>query len=382
MAELPVYLDYNSTTPVDPHVLEVMLPYFSQKFGNASSVHRLGLEADAAVRLAREQVASLINAHPEEIIFTSGATESANLVIKGLALNPGNSRKTIAISSTEHKAVLDPAHSLSPFGFSVKEIPVQSSGLISIPDFQKRVDETTLLAAVMLANNETGVIQQVKDFADLAGRNGSFFLCDAVQAAGKIRIDVRELGADFLLLSSHKLYGPKGAGALFVSRSVSRSSVKPLIDGGGHESGLRSGTLNVPAIVGFGKACELAEKRLDDDQTRLTEYRNLIEKALVSAFPQIKVNGVESDRLPNTTNFSVPGLRPKQLIKSLKQIAVSSGSACTSANPAPSHVLLAMGIPSSLAENSIRISLGSPTTREDIDRAILILTETIGRITN
>jgi len=382
MADIPLYLDYNSTTPVDEAVVEAMLPYFSRHFGNSSSVHRFGLEADVAVRLAREQVASLINAHPEEIIFTSGATEASNLVIKGLALNPRNTRKSLSVSSTEHKAILDPVSSLSVMGFSTREIPVLSSGPVSPADFQKSVDENTLLTSVMLANNETGVIQPVRDLSEIARRNGSYFLCDAVQAGGKIPIDVKELGVDFLLLSSHKLYGPKGAGALYISKRVPRSVILPLIDGGGHESGLRSGTLNVPAIVGFGKACELAKSRMNQDSLKVSDYRNQIEKALLASFPQIIINGADAPRLPNTLSFSVPGLRPKQLIKSLKQIAVSSGSACSSANPAPSHVLLAMGMPSALAENTIRISLGRTNTNEEIDRSILILTETIRRLMN
>ncbi|MBN8706146.1 MAG: cysteine desulfurase [Bacteroidetes bacterium] len=382
MSVLPIYLDYNSTTPADPDVVEAMLPYFSQRFGNASSVHRFGLDAESAVRLAREQVAALINANPEEIIFTSGATESSNLVIKGLGQNPGISRKICTVSSTEHKAILDPAESLKLIGKQIEKIPVLSTGLISSPVFETLVDESTFLIAVMLANNETGVIQPVSQFAKSAKGAGSFFLCDAVQAAGKIPIDVKELGVDFLLLSSHKLYGPKGAGVLFISKRVPRSVILPLIDGGGHESGLRSGTLNVPAIVGFGKACELAKSRMNEDSLKVINYRNQIERALLAAFPQIVINGIDAPRLPNTLSFSVPGLRPKQLIKSLKLLAVSSGSACTSANPAPSHVLLAMGISTALAENTIRISLGRTNTQEEIDHSISILIETIGRVTS
>jgi len=375
-----IFLDYNSTTPADPEVLQVMLPYFSQKFGNPSSVtHRFGLEADAAVALAREQVASLINAEPEEIFFTSGATEAANWVISGLTAGKGRNR--VLISAIEHAAVREPVNRLETSGFRIETIGVTLQGIVNLTEARNRLSEPVHLGCLMQVNNETGVIQPVEEFAELVKTGGGLILCDAVQAAGKIPVDVKKLGADFLILSSHKLYGPKGAGCLWISPGFKKSGLRPLISGGGQESGFRGGTLNVPAIAGFGKAAELARIRLTENEIRLKLFRNRIEETLLTHFPEICIHGREADRIPGTLLFSLGGLREGRLLKGLKGLAVSAGSACASGNQEPSHVLKAMKVDPDLARNTIRISLGHPVTEAEIGDTCNLLVSGIRNLT-
>lgn len=383
-----IYLDYNSTTPVDPRVLEVMLPYFSEKFGNAASkTHSAGWIAEAAVEQARERVAKLIGATPHEIIFTSGATEAINLAIKGLyeaAVGAGRDFKSrptrdhIITVSTEHKAVLDTCKYLEAKGAKVTYLPVNREGLIDLDQLRDSITGSTLLVCVMYANNETGVMQpQISQISQITHDRGGIFMTDATQAVGKIQVNVQRDGIDLLCLSSHKLYGPKGAGALFVRRKDPRVTLSPLIHGGGHERGLRSGTLNVPAIVGLGKACDIALQEMQKDSNRISQLRDELEKSLVS-IGNVFVNGLPSPwgggkeggggRLPNTTNLYFQGIKADELIAKLPDIAVSAGSACGSAIPEPSHVLKAMGLSDEMAYSSIRFSLGKRTTKEEIER--------------
>lgn len=372
-----IYLDYNSTTPVDPRVLEAMLPYFSEKFGNAASkTHSAGWVAEAAVEQARERVAKLIGATPHEIIFTSGATEAINLALKGLCeaavgadrdFTPRPIRDHIITVSTEHKAVLDTCKYLETKGAKVTYLPVNREGLVDLGQLRNSITGSTLLVCVMYANNETGVMQpQISQIAQIAHDRGCIFMTDATQAAGRIKVDVQGDGIDLLSLSSHKIYGPKGAGALFVRRKDPRVTLSPLIHGGGHERGLRSGTLNVPAIVGFGKACEIAEKEMWEDAQRISQLRTLLEQSFLD-LGNVFVNGSIKDRLPNVTNLSFLGIKADSLIAKLPDIAVSTGSACSSAVPEPSHVLRAMGLSDEMAYASIRFSLGKNTAKEEIE---------------
>lgn len=356
-----------------------MLPYFSQKFGNPSSItHRFGLEADAAVSLAREQVASLINAKPEDIFFTSGATEAANWVISGLCAVKGRNR--VLLSAIEHAAVREPVNRLAASGFRIGTCGVTLQGVVNLTEAQNHLLEPVHLACLMRVNNETGVIQPVMEFAELVKGRGGLVLCDAVQAAGKIQVDVKKLGADFLILSSHKLYGPKGAGCLWINPKFKKSGLKPLISGGGQESGFRGGTLNVPAVVGFGKAAELSQKRLTENEIRLREFRKRIEETLLTHFPEICIHGREADRIPGTLLFSLGGHRAGRLLKELKGLAVSTGSACASGNREPSPVLKAMKVADDLARNTIRISLGHPITDSEIRDACELLLSAIRKL--
>ena len=382
-----IYLDHNSTTAVDPRVLEAMLPYFSEKFGNAASkTHAAGWVAEAAVEKAREQVAKLIGATSHEIIFTSGATEAINLAIKGLwetTVLSGGGRKHIVTVQTEHKAVLDTCKYLESKGAHVTYLGVDREGRIDLDELRGAVTEKTLLVCVMYANNETGTIQQIQEIAVAAHSKGAFFMTDATQAVGKINVDVNGGlavspplegvggGIDLLSFSSHKIYGPKGAGALYVRRKNPRVTLSPLIHGGGHERGLRSGTLNVPAIVGFGKACEIAEREMWDDAQRISQLRTLLEQSFSDVS---NVNGSIKNRLPNVTNLSFRGIKADELIAKLPDIAVSTGSACTSAIPEPSHVLKAMGASDEVCYSSVRFSLGKYTLPREIDSAITKIT--------
>lgn len=343
-----------------------MLPYFSEKFGNAASkTHALGWVAEAAVEKAREQVAALIGATSHEIIFTSGATESINLALKGL-FRSGQMEGEIVTVSTEHKAVLDTCASLSEQGVKVHVVPVDREGRIGPDQIRKVMSSKTRVVSVMMANNETGVIHPVHEIGKVVREfSGCYFMTDATQAAGKIRIDVNQDQIDILTLSAHKMYGPKGAGALFIRRKDPRVSLQPLLHGGGHERGLRSGTLNVPAIVGLGWAAEIAGKEYWDDAQRLSELRTLLEQALEKR-TGARINGEVRNRLSNVSNIRWEGLKADELIKALPSIAVSTGSACTSAIPAPSHVLKAMGLTDAEAYSSVRFSLGRRTTREEI----------------
>ncbi|WP_425390744.1 cysteine desulfurase family protein [Ekhidna sp.] len=357
------YLDNNATTPTDPRVVNEMLPYFSEKYGNASSRnHAYGWEAKEAVDHAREQVADLIGANPNEIVFTSGATESNNLALKGL-LNEGDHFITCA---TEHKAILDPAESLNTKGINVDILPVQSDGLLEIKTLKKAISDNTRLVSIMMANNETGCIQPIKELSTITHSNQVLFHTDATQAVGKMPVEVNDLGIDLMSFSSHKMYGPKGIGALYIRKG---SKVQPLIEGGGHEQGIRSGTLNVPAIVGFGKACELCKQEMEEEARRINILRDKLEQSLLS-IDGAQLNGGIENRLPNVTNIAFSGVDGERLLLSLNGVAVSQGSACTSAVVEPSHVLKSMGIPDQLANSSLRFSLGRFTTEDEIDFTI------------
>lgn len=378
MIKSPVYLDYHSTTPVDARVLEEMLPYFTTKFGNAASkTHSYGWIAEDAVKQARERVAHLINAEEEEIIFTSGATESINLALKGvyeIYKTKGNHIITVA---TEHRAVLDTCKSLEKNGAQITYLTVDREGMIDLQELKNAISDQTILISVMYANNETGVIQQIKKIAALASEKGIIMMSDATQAIGKIRVDVQEDGIDLLCLSGHKMYGPKGVGALYVRRKNPRVRLAAQIDGGGHERGFRSGTLNVPGIVGLGKACEIAEEEIWDDAMRTSKLRTRLEHGLIDGPGSIYVNGSQKYRLPNVTNLSFQGIKADALLMALKGIALSTGSACSSASMEPSHVLKAMGLTDELSFASIRFSLGKYTSEEEIVYTITKVSEAV-----
>ena len=367
----PVYLDNNATTKVDERVLNEMLPYFTQHFGNAASrTHVFGWIAEEAVEHAREQVAKIINATAREIVFTSGATESINLAIKGVYESYASKGNHIITCATEHKAVLDTCKHLEKLGADVTYLPVNSDGRIELSALEKNIKPETILIAIMYANNEIGVIQPIKQIAAIARKHDVLFFCDAAQAVGKIPVDVMEDDISILSISAHKFYGPKGVGALYVRRKNPRVKLIAQMDGGGHENNMRSGTLNVPAIVGFGKACELCMHEINDDAERLSKLRDKLENAL-TAQGNVYVNGSKEHRLPHTTNLSFKGIVANQLMMSFnKDIAVSSGSACTSALIEPSYVLKALGLSDELANASLRFGLGRFTTEDEIDFAI------------
>jgi cysteine desulfurase len=374
-----IYLDYNSTTPVDPRVLEFMLPFFSEKFGNASSTsHAFGWDAEEAVNIAREQVANLIGARPAEIYFTSGATEAINLAIFGVCGNSQNQGNHIITCVTEHKAVLDTCHQLERQGNEVTYLKVDKSGSIDLEELRKSITHKTVLISLMYANNEIGVIHPLKEIGEIAKDHKIPFLTDATQAVGKIPFDAESLYVDMAVFSAHKLYGPKGAGALFV-RNSSEFSLKPHLFGGSQERGLRPGTLNVPAIVGFGKACEICANEWKKDSNHLAKLRDLLEYELTKT-EDVQVNGHQSLRLPHMTNLSFHNIDGSRLIRSLKNLAVSQGSACTSATWEPSHVLKSIGLSDELALSSIRLGMGRFTTEEEIHTAIKSIKETIEQL--
>jgi cysteine desulfurase len=381
MLKLPVYLDYNSTTPCDPRVVEAMLPYFTEKFGNAASrSHAFGWEGEEAVTQAREQVATLIGATPEEIVFTSGATEGDNLALKGvfeLYASKGNHIITVV---TEHKAVLDSCHHIERLGGEITWLPVAPDGLINLQQLEAAIKPTTILIAVMYANNEIGVIQPIPAISAIARKHGILFFTDATQAVGKIPVDVNRDGIDIMALSAHKLYGPKGIGALYVRRRDPRVRLAAQMDGGGHERGMRSGTLNVPAIAGMGKACELCAAEMGTDAMRIAKLRDRLEAGLM-AIEGAHVNGSREHRLPQTTNISFSYVDGQALLAGLgKDVALSSGSACTSASMEPSYVLKALGLGDHLAHSSLRLGLGRWTTAEEVDYAIGRITTTVTQL--
>ena len=376
--QLPIYLDNNATTAVDPQVLEAMLPYLTLHFGNAASRnHSFGWTAEEAVAIAREQIASLTGASAEEIIFTSGATEAVNLAIKGVYETYSSRGKHIITCITEHKAVLDTCKHLEKSGASVTYLPVDNHGVIDIRLLEQSIQTDTILIAIMFANNETGVLQPVEAIGRIAKEKGILFFSDATQAVGKVPVDVEKTGIDLLCLSAHKIYGPKGAGALYVRRKHPRVRLTAQIDGGGHEKGMRSGTLNVPGIVALGKACALCEQQMDEETSRISILKNKLEAGL-TATGNVYTNGGDVLRLPNVANLSFDGIKSNRLLTEIsKTIAVSSGSACTSANPEASHVLKAMGIDDTLARNSIRFGLGRFTTEKEIAYTIFTVTQII-----
>jgi cysteine desulfurase len=381
MVKLPIYLDYNSTTPCDPRVVEAMLPYFTEKFGNAASrSHAFGWEGEEAVVQAREQVAALIGAEPGEIVFTSGATEGDNLALKGvfeLYASKGNHIITVV---TEHKAVLDSCHHIEKLGGEVTWLPVDAEGLIDLRELEAAIRPTTVLIAVMYANNEIGVIQPIKAISVVARKHGVLFFTDATQAVGKVSIDVNRDGIDLLAMSAHKIYGPKGIGALYVRRKDPRVRLAAQMDGGGHEKGMRSGTLNVPAIVGMGKACALCAAEMETDARRIAPLRDRLEAGLLT-IEGAHVNGSRTHRLPQTTNISFSYVDGQALLAGLgKDVALSSGSACTSASMEPSYVLKALGLGDDVAHSSLRLGLGRWTTEEEVDYAIRRITDTVNRL--
>jgi cysteine desulfurase len=381
MVQLPVYLDYNATTPCDEEVLRAMLPYFTKDFGNAASrSHSFGWKANEAVEYAREQVAKLIGADKSEIIFTSGATESDNLALKGMYEAYSSKGNHIITTAIEHKAVLDTCAHLEKMGAEITYLPVDKNGFIDLKELEAAIKPQTILISVMYANNEIGVLQPVKEIAAIAKKHNLIFFSDATQAIGKVNVNVQEDGIDLLALSAHKIYGPKGCGALYVRRKNPRVRLAPQIDGGGHEKAMRSGTLNVPGIVGLGKACELCRQKLSDEPLQLEHLRNKLEKALLS-IKGTYVNGSRQYRLPNTTNIAFENVEGNALMIGLqKDIAVSSGSACTSASLEPSYVLKALHLEDSLAKSSLRFSVGRYTTEEEIDYVVKKVKETVKRL--
>ncbi len=378
MLKLPIYLDHNATTPMDPRVLEAMLPYFVENFGNAASRnHSFGWQAEEAVDYAREQIAQLIGADPKEIIFTSGATEGNNLGIKGVYEMYASKGNHIITCTTEHKAVLDTCKHLEKLGAEVTYLEVQPDGLIDLKQLEAAMKPTTILVAIMYANNEIGVIQPVKEIGAIAKKHGALFFTDAVQAVGKIPVDVIADGIDIMSFTAHKMYGPKGVGALYVRRKNPRVKVTAQIDGGGHERGMRSGTLNVPGIVGFGKAAEIARTDMAGDTERVSKLRDKLENAL-KVIDETYVNGNPAHRLPHVSNISFKYVEGEGLLMGFnKDIALSSGSACTSASLEPSYVLKALGLGDDLAHSSLRFGLGRYTTEEQIDFTIKAVTDTV-----
>ena len=378
----PIYLDNQATTPVDPRVLETMVPYFTERFGNAASKnHAFGWEAEAAVDAARDQVAKLVGASsPREVVFTSGATESDNLALKGVAESYRDKGCHIVTCVTEHKAVLDSCKVLEKRGFQVTYLPVQPDGLIDIERLKDALTDKTILISIMAVNNEIGTIQPVNEIGRLAKERGILFHSDATQAVGKIPVDVEEMGIDLLSLSAHKLYGPKGIGALYVRSTKPRVKITPIIDGGGHERGMRSGTLNVPGIVGLGKACELAQTEMGAEGERLMAWRERLKTGIFERLDDVYINGDVVKRLPGNLNMSFAHIDGESLMMGLKEIAVSSGSACTSASLEPSHVLKAIGLEDSLAHASIRFGLGRFNTADEIDYTIRRVAEEVRRL--
>ncbi len=378
MLKLPIYLDNNATTPMDPRVLEAMLPYFVENFGNAASRnHPFGWAAEEAVDYAREQVAKLIGADPKEIIFTSGATEGDNLAIKGVFDMYASKGNHIITANTEHKAVLDTCKHIEKAGGEVTYLDVKEDGRIDLAELEAAIKPNTILIAIMYANNEIGVIQPVKEISAIAKKHGVLFFSDAVQAVGKIPVDVNKDGIDLMAFTAHKMYGPKGIGALYVRRKNPRVKVTAQLDGGGHERGMRSGTLNVPGIVGFGKAAELAMNEMAQDAERLSKLRDKLETALLQ-LEEAYVNGTPEHRLPHVSNISFKYVEGEGLMMGFnKNIAVSSGSACTSASLEPSYVLKALGLGDDLAHSSLRFGLGRFTTEEQIDYTIEHVSKTV-----
>ncbi|OGG96949.1 MAG: IscS subfamily cysteine desulfurase [Candidatus Lambdaproteobacteria bacterium RIFOXYD2_FULL_50_16] len=377
----PIYLDYSATTPVDPRVLEKMLPYFGEVFGNAASRnHQFGWAAEQGVEEGREQIAQLIGAQGKEIIITSGATESDNLAILGVAEMYGKKGNHIITCVTEHKAVLDPAHYLESKGFEVTFLPVDPQGMIDLKALEAAITDQTILISLMAANNEIGTLHPLKEIGQLAKAKGVLFHCDATQAAGKIKLNVEEMGIDLMSLSAHKMYGPKGVGALYVRRRQPRVRLAPILHGGGHERGMRSGTLNVPGIVGFGEACRLARLELEEEAVKMIALRERLYQGLAAKLDYLYLNGHPTQRLPGNLNLSFAFVEGESLMMGLEFIAVSSGSACTSASLEPSYVLRALGIGDDLAHCSIRFSLGRFTTEEEIDRTIEQVVATVTRL--
>ena len=381
MLKFPIYMDSHATTPVDPRVLEAMLPFFTERFGNAASRnHAFGWQAEEAVETGRKQVADLIGASAKEIVFTSGATESDNLAIKGVAHMYRNQGDHIVTVQTEHKAVIDTCKRLEKEGFRVTYLPVRKDGLVDLDELRDALGEKTILISVMMANNEIGVIQPVAEIGRIARERRILFHTDAVQAAGKVPLDVNAIHADLVSLSAHKMYGPKGVGALYVRRKDPRVLLVPVIDGGGHERGMRSGTLNVTGIVGFGKAAQIAAREMTAESATQGALRDRLLDGLRSELDEIHVNGSLEHRLPNNLNVSFAYVEGESLLMGINDIAVSSGSACTSASLEPSYVLKALGTGDELAHSSIRFGLGRFNTAEEVDYVIDKVSSVVKRL--
>jgi cysteine desulfurase len=380
MLKLPIYLDNNATTPLDPRVLDAMLPYMTNMFGNAASRnHAFGWQAEEAVDYARDQIAALINCSPKEIIFTSGATESDNLAIKGVFEMYASKGNHIITVTTEHKAVLDTCKHIEKIGGKVTYLQVNAEGLIDLKELEEAITDKTILISVMYANNEVGVIQPIREISAIAKKRGILFFTDATQAVGKIPVDVEADGIDLMAFSAHKMYGPKGVGALYVRRKNPRVKVTAQMDGGGHERGMRSGTLNVPGIVGLGKAAELAKQEMESDTARISAMRDRLERELTT-IEESYVNGSREHRLPHVSNISFKYVEGEGLMMGVKDLAVSSGSACTSASLEPSYVLKALGLSDDLAHSSLRFGLSRFTTDEEVDYAIDHVKEAVAKL--
>jgi len=381
MLKLPVYLDHNATTPCDPRVLEAMLPYFTEHFGNAASRnHAYGWQAEEAVKYAREQVAKLIGAESQEVIFTSGATESDNLALKGVFETYAGKGTHIITCNIEHRAVLDPCRHLEKLGAEITYLKVKNDGLIDLHELEKSFKPTTILVAIMYANNEIGTLMPIKEVSAIAKKKGVLVFTDATQAVGKIPVDVNEDGIDLMAFNAHKIYGPKGVGALYIRRKNPRVKLTAQMDGGGHEREMRSGTLNVPGIVGFGQACEICMNEMRSDGERINRLRDKLEVAL-SGIKGTCVHGNKHYRLPHVTNISFKDAESEGLMAAFnKDIAVSSGSACMSASLEPSYVLKALGLKDDLARGSLRFSLGRYTTDDEINYAIEKVTNAVNQL--
>lgn len=379
--KLPIYMDNHATTPMDPRVLEEMLPYFMEKFGNAASRnHSFGWAAEEGVETARERIAKLVGATTKEIIFTSGATESDNLAIKGVAEMYREKGNHIITAVTEHKAVLDTCKRLEKYGYRVTYLPVQKDGLIDLDDLKRAMDDKTILVTIMYANNEIGVIQPVVEIGKLCHERGVIFHTDATQAIGKVPVDVVKQNIDLASISGHKMYGPKGVGALYVRRKNPRVQVSAIIDGGGHERGMRSGTLNVPSIVGLGEACAIAQEEMPQESCRLAGLRNRLRDRIMGKLDEVYINGSMDHRLPGNLNISFAYVEGESLLMGINDIAVSSGSACTSATLEPSYVLKALGTGDDLAHSSIRFGIGRFNTEAEVDYVADRVIETVERL--
>ena len=379
--KLPIYMDNHATTPVDPRVLEAMLPYFKNHFGNAASRnHQFGWEAEQAVEKAREQIAKLVGASAKEIIFTSGATESDNLAIKGVAEMYREKGNHIITAATEHKAVLDTCKRLEKNGYRVTYLPVGADGLVSLDDLKRAIDDKTILVTIMYANNEIGVLQPVAEIGKICHEKGVLFHSDAVQAIGKVPVNVIKDNIDLMSITAHKIYGPKGVGALYVRRKNPRVQITAQIDGGGHERGMRSGTLNVPGIVGLGAACEIAMNDMPEESKRLAYLRDKLRKKLEDNLDEIHINGTMEHRLPGNLNMSFVYVEGESLLMGINDIAVSSGSACTSATLEPSYVLKALGLGDDVAHSSIRFGIGRFNSEAEVDYVADKLIDTVKKL--
>jgi len=376
-----IYLDYHATTPCDPRVVEAMLPYFTQEFANpSSSTHKAGQKVANAVEISREIIADLIGAQPNEILFTAGATESNNLAIFGLAHGIQNDRRRIITTPIEHKAILEPFKELGKLGYEVVFLPISRDGVVNLEKARELINEKTLLVSIQTANNEIGTIQNISQLCKIAHKSGAFFHTDAAQAIGKVPINVQEIDVDFLSISAHKLYGPKGVGALYLKGGPLSSPLHPLFYGGGQEHSLRPGTYNVPAIVGFGEACKLCNKFMEEDALRIMSLRNKLENKLLSDIPNLTINGCVQHRLPGNCNLTFPGIDSEALIANVPELALSTGSACNSGALEPSYVLQAIGLSREEAYQTLRIGIGRFTTENEIEIASKLLLEAVERL--